>query len=439
MKFSQSRRLLLTGAGTSLAFPFFESLLPRSVRAQPANYPLRLLFYFTPNGFDIKSWWPQGTGSTYQLGPSCQGLEPLRQKLTFIRNLDMAIAITPGNDHAHGGAAFLTCARPQRQLPLRLATSIDQAIVQKLGSQSGRFASLHFGSGGDNPGACDGFPCGYMNTISWKSATEPVPVLRHPKAAMDLIFSGTSPTESTVDAQKRLRLKKSVFDFALSDINTISNRLGSEDKVKLDAYMQGVNELERVVADTAKNPQMCAKPGVNTEVGATDYLLHVKLLTQIAALAFRCDLTRVMTFMYANVQSFRDYSSLGVNAGHHQVSHHGGNQSMLASLRKIDRHMMDSFGELLVELDKSDESGQSVLDRSLVHLGGELSDGDRHTHRDLPIIVAGSAGGKVKTGTVINMPPNTPKANLFVTLADLMGTPLGRFGNSTGPLQEILA
>lgn len=439
MKFSQSRRLLLTGAGTSLAFPFFESLLPRAVRAQPANHPLRLLFYFTPNGFDMGSWLPKGTGTSYELGPSCKGLEPLRQKMTFIRNLDMAVAIGGGGDHAHAGAAFLTCARPRRELPLRVATSIDQAIVQKLGTATGRFPSLHFGSGADGPGVCDSYPCGYMATISWKSALEPVPVLRHPKAAMDYIFSGTSPKESTTDADKRQRLKKSVFDFALSDINTVSSRLGSEDKKKLDEYMQSVSELERRVAETAKSPQTCAKPAVNAEVSPTDYMLHVKLLTKIAAVAFRCDLTRVMTYMYANVQSGRSYAPIGINAGHHELSHHSGNAGTLANLRKVDRYIMDSFGELLLDLDKPDEGGKSVLDNSLVHLAGELSDGDLHLHTDLPVIVAGGAGGKVKTGTVVSMPKGTPKANLFVTLADLMGTPVGKFGDSTGPLREILA
>lgn len=218
---SPSRRFFLGGSATLLALPWLESIAPRTARAETP--PVRLVYYFVPNGKVMSGWKPTGTGTAWQLSPTLAPLEKVKSKLMCISGLDMEPADRGTGDHAHGGASFLTCAPLTPGLPIKLAVSCDQVAAQRFGTAT-RFPSLQFGTGEDQTGTCDGHPCVYVSNISWATPSQPMPKLNDPLVAFERMFKGTSTTESTKDADRRRAYRKSVLDFAVNDLKRLDGR-----------------------------------------------------------------------------------------------------------------------------------------------------------------------------------------------------------------------
>jgi hypothetical protein len=427
-----TRRAVLRGLGVSVALPLFESLLTRG-EAGGVKPPLRVAFVYAPNGKLMADWTPKAAGALKELPSSLKPLAAVRDRVVVLSGLALRNADAGGDgpgDHARAMAAFLTGCRPRKTSgsDLRAGVSVDQVLAQALGRAT-RLPSLEVGCEGGKPaGTCDnGYSCAYQTNLSWRTATTPMPKEVDPAAAFDRLFGRRGgPAEAG-----RGRERRSVLDFVAEDARELRGRLGGEDRRKLDEYLGGVREVEARLARSQPavplgEGKLVRPAGVPENFGA-----HARLMADLIALAFQADLTRVVSFVLGNDGSNRSYREVGVPEGHHDVSHHGGDPVRLEKLRRINRLHVSQLAHLLGRLNGAREAGGSLLDSCVVVYGSGISDGDRHNHDDLPILVA---GGGVAGGRHRRCPAGTPLCNLYLSILDRAGVPAGRFGDSTGRL-----
>jgi hypothetical protein len=441
-----SRRLLLGGGASLLGLPFLESLLPRAARAQTAAAPVRLCYVYLPNGLDMATFRPTTAGADYALPPMFAGLEALKTDFSIVTGLENAPAKPDGpGDHAAGTSSFITCAHANKsETEIGLGISADQVAAKKLGMAT-RLPSLQLGiDGGGGTGNCDsGYSCAYARNISWADAVTPLPKIVDPAQAFDQLFQGYDPNASAAEAAKRRAYEKSVIDFVLADVDGLKPKLGSTDQVKLDQYLTGVRELEKRVLDLSG--QVSCTPGTRPpKKDQLDYRAHVRAMLDLVALAFACDATRIVTLMFGNAVSGRTYPFLDVAGGHHDISHHMNDAGLIAQLAKIGAWEMQQLGYLLEKLKASPDSveGQSVLYNSAVFCSSDISDGNRHNHDDMPIVLAGNAGGKLHPGQHVlykaeRSAPKQKVSNLLVTMLEAAGVAGAQVGDSSGPLSEL--
>jgi hypothetical protein len=340
-----------------------------------------------------------------------------------------------GGDHARAMAAFLTGRRPHKTngADLRAGVSIDQLAARRIAGST-RFASLEIGcEGGSNSVSCDhGYSCAYQTNLSWRGPATPAAKETDPRLVFERLFG--SAGHDSAQRERRERDDKSILDFVAEDARQLRSKLGVADRRKLEEYFSGVHEIEQRLR--------LAQPAV--EVGQTkyprpvgvpsDYREHLRLMSDLLVLAFQADLTRVTTFVFANDGSNRPYRALGVPEGHHDLSHHGGDRSKLAKIQKINRFHVEQFAYLLGKLQSVKEGDGTLLDHCLLVYGSGISDGDRHNHDDLPILLAGKGGGTLKTGQHLRYPRETPLTNLYLVLLNRLGVAIDSFGDSTGRL-----
>lgn len=437
-KTSWSRRAFLGGAGAALALPLLGSLRPRRLSAAPGEPRRRLLVVYTPNGMNMRDWTPAATGPDYALTPILQPLAPIRDQVLVLSGIDNPAAEPDGfGQHAPATAAFLTCHNVEKSEEVYNGISMDQVAAHALGGAT-RFRSLQLGThGGSNAGGCDGgYSCAYTRNISWANATTPMPKLIEPRAVFDLMFAGFDPEASAAEIERRRIYRKSVLDSVLADASSLESVLGVSDRQKLDQYMSGVRELEmRIDADAAA--ALC--PVGDRPPEGSDFPTKVKLMLDLMALAVQCDLSRVITFMMGNSISGQSFPFVGVNGAHHPISHHQNDPNNLAQLTVIDRWEVEQFSYLVQKLAQMDDGdGASVLDNSLVLLGNEVSDGNRHGIDDLPIVLAGRGGGGVRPGRHIRY-GGSPLANLYISMLRQLGVSIDTFGDhGTGPIGQLV-
>ncbi len=439
---SLSRRAFIGGSGAAIALPFLESLVPRVARAQGAGPAKRLLFYFIPNGIHMAAWTPSAQGAGYGMTPILKPLEPLRNDFSVITGLANLNAKPDGaGDHASGTGAFITCAHPRKTEGSNIQNGIsaDQIAAQAIGKMT-RFPSLQLGiDGGASAGRCDsGYSCAYARNISWASATQPLPKLTNPQTVFDRLFEGFDPSVSVAEQEKRRRYKKSVLDFAISDAQSLNQRLGTTDRRKVDEFLTGVRDLERQIA-TAAPPSSSGCGSIPRPAATLPYQDHVKVMADLMVIAMQCDLTRVISFMLGNAGSNRSYSFIGVSGAHHQISHHQGNPSNFASLQKIDIWEVQQLYYLLNKMKNVTEGSTNLLYNSAVFFSSEISDGNRHNHTDYPVILAGHAGGSFKPGRHIAYPVanNTKLSNLLTAMVATVGVANPKLGDSTASMTGL--
>jgi hypothetical protein len=440
-RFKMSRRLFLGGAGAILALPALESMAPKTAQAGPADLK-RILAFYTPCGIHMPKWTPAEAGSTFALPPTLEPLLNFQSKLLVLTGLANTPARPDGpGDHASGTAGFLTCRHVVKTEGegIKNGISMDQLAAAHLG-QFTRIPSLQIGiDGGSSAGDCDsGYSCAYARNISWASETQPLPKTVNPQVVWDILFGGFDP-KATAEEQARQKVyRTSVLDYVLAEANSLSGKLGTTDRRKLDEYMTGVGELEKKIQKTGTGPVCTA---IDRPPGDLPYPEHVKMMIDLTALAIQCDATRVATFMLGNAGSGRSYPFLLVNEGHHELSHHQGIQENFDKLAIIDHWEVEQFAYLLGKLDAIDEgNGTTALDTSAVFFSSEIEDGNSHAHTNLPVLVGGSLGGAYATGRHIVYPEaqETPLANLFVSLLRGAGVQIDTFGdNGTGPLANL--
>jgi hypothetical protein len=441
-----SRRLMLGGAATLLGLPFLESLLPRAARAQPQQAPVRLVYVYLPNGLDMATFRPSTPGADYTLPPMLANLSDLKSDFSVVTGLENANAKPDGpGDHAAGTSSFITCAHAfKSETQIQLGISADQVAAQKLGAAT-RMPSLQLGiDGGGAAGGCDsGYSCAYTRNISWTDAVTPLPKIVDPQQAFNQLFEGYDPQASAAEAEKRRAYEKSVIDFVLADVDGLTPKLGATDKKKLDQYLTGVRELETRLVDMG--PGVSCMPGTPPpKKDALDYPKHVQAMFDLITLAFACDATRIVTLMFGNAVSGRTHPFLDITAGHHDISHHMNDANLIAQLAKIGAWEMDQLGYFLRKLKLQPDSvdGQTVLQNSAVFCSSDISDGNRHNHDDMPIVLAGQAGGALRTGEHVTFTANKgePKekvSNLLVTMLEAAGVTGAQLGDSTGPLSQL--
>ncbi len=442
-----SRRLLLGGGATLFGLPFLESALPRAARAQALVAPVRLVYVFLPNGLDMATFRPATVGRDYPLPPMFTGLDALKGDFSIVTGLENTNAEPDGaGDHASGTSGFITCAHANKsETDVRLGISADQVAAQKLGMAT-RLPSLQLGvDGGNGAGNCDsGYSCAYARNISWSDAVTPLPKIVDPAQAFNQLFEGYDPNASAAEAAKRKAYEKSVIDFVLADVDGLAPKLGASDKVKLDQYLTGVRELEKRVVDLS--PGASCAPGTPPVKGAKlDYPVHLQTMLDLVALSFACDATRVVTLMLGNAVSQRTHGFLDINAGHHEISHHMNDPAMLAQLAKIGAWEIQQLGYFFGKLKALPDvvEGQSLLHNSAIFCSSDISDGNRHNHDDMPIVLGGHGGGKLHPGQHVSYTPTVksdPKqkvSNLLVTMLEAAGVAGAQFGDSTGPLTDL--
>jgi len=439
------RRTFLRGVGTVMALPLLEAMLPQSVlAATPAKKaPVRMAFFYVPNGVHLPAWHPGGqTGPLGQLPETLQPLTSAKDYVTVMTGLTCDKARPNGDgagDHARSASAFLTGCQPRKTpgADIKVGISVDQYAAQQVGKNT-RFASLELGcERGAQAGNCDsGYSCAYSSNIAWSTENTPVAKEVDPRLVFDRLFGNGNNVEMAETRQRRDRYQKSILDFVLEDAKTLQTRLGVKDQQKLDEYFTGVREIEKRVELAGRTIDV--PKGFTPPTGIPqEYADHIKLMLDMLVLAFQADQTRVATFMFANEGSNRSYKQINVPEGHHDLSHHGKDPGKQAKLQLINRFHMEQFAYFVEKLRSIPEAGGTVLDNSMLLYGSGISDGDRHNHDDLPILMVGKGGGKINAGRHILYPENTPLNNLFLSMLDVMQVPVHSLGDSTGRLTNL--
>jgi hypothetical protein len=408
--------------------------------------PLRTAFVHFPNGAIPQAWWPDAAedgDKELKLSKTLAPLESVKGSLQVLEGLDMEPA-QPGadgaGDHARGNGTFLTGVRLKKSATdIRAGVSIDQVIAAKVGGQT-RFRSLELTCDGNrNTGACDsGYSCAYQYNMSWASPTTPVMPEANPRLVFERLFGTGSPDQRKSNFRQRLEQQKSVLDFVMADARAMHSRLQYSDRQKLDEYLTSVRSIEARIQKAEKfNMPNVAK--VATPDGIPEeYSRHIELMFDLMRLAFQTDSTRVATFSLAHDGSNRSFSEIGIAEGHHELSHHQYNEERIEKVSRIDLFYTQQLAKFLSSLEATkDTDGNSILHNSMIVYGSGNADGNRHTHTNLPILLAGKGGGSVASGRRVDH-QGKPLTNLFLSMADRMGVDgLSSFGDSTGRLKDV--
>jgi hypothetical protein len=435
------RRTFLKGLGTSIAVPMLEAMAPVKSLAAAGEaataFPRRMGFVYIPNGVIMEHWRPRIVGPNFDLPATLQPLAPVKNDLMVLSGFahDKAFANGDGaGDHARANATFLTAvqARKTAGADIRLGVSIDQVAANQIGRYT-KLPSLELSCDkARQAGSCDsGYSCAYQFNLAWKNETMPMAPENDPRLVFERLFGGSSASENAKSRAIRKEYNKSILDFALDDAKALQRNLGTTDRRKLDEYLEAVRELETRIDKaekfTASIPDYQKPSGIPRSNRD-----HIRLMFDLMTLAFQTDTTRVCTFLIAHDGSNRNYKDeLGIGEGHHHLSHHKGDESWIRSLQKIDTYHMQQFAYFIQRLKTIREGDGTLLDNCMIMCGGGISDGNRHRHDDLPILMAGRAGGTIRPGRHVKL-DKVPLANVFLSMLDRMGTPIPRFGDSTG-------
>ncbi|CAM3826844.1 DUF1552 domain-containing protein [Corallococcus sp. ZKHCc1 1396] len=435
-----SRRTLLRGLGAMMALPLLEGMRPGVARgASQAPVPRRFVAFYTPCGIHMAKWTPSGEGPDWSLTPTLASLAPVKDDVLVLGGLDNLPGRPDGDGHhAAATSAFLSCvkARKTEGANIRTGISMDQVLANAVGKAT-RFPSLELGiDPGKGIGNCDsGYACPYANNIAWAGPSTPVPKETQPRAAFERLFADFDPNVTQAELAKRRAYGLSIIDAVRDDAKALQGRLGTTDRRKLDEYFTGVRELELRV-----NAMAGAGPTCGTAVAPArteDVREKTKAMLDLIVLAFQCDLTRTCTFMLGNARSQRVYSFLGLSGEHHAYSHHQKAQANYDALAKIDKWEVEQYAYLLQRMKGVQEEGGTLLDHSAVYFSSEIADGNMHEHRNLPILLAGRAGGALAPGRHVRY-GGQPLANLYVSLLNMFGVPASTFGDDgTGPLTGL--
>lgn len=446
------RRKFLRGVGACLALPALETFAPsaRALAARQAalatassGMPLRMAFITVPDGVNLQHWRPRGEGSGYQLGKTFEPLADLKDQFQIFTGFEHKNADSGGDgpgDHARANASFLTGCRAFKTAgaDFRNGVSVDQIAAQRLGDLT-RIQSMQLGcEEGRATGDCDsGYSCAYQFNLSWASPTMPMAPEVNPRAVFEQIFGSGAKGERQSNLLRRQARRQSILDLVTDDTKTMNRRLGSNDRHKLGEYLESVRSIEKQIEKAERFPLPTAQMEPPTGI-PREYQAHIRLMFDLLAISFETDTTRLATFPLAHEGSNRSFTELGISEGHHSLSHHKRKQENLDKLAIIDRFYMQQLAYFLERLAKSkDADGSSVLDNSMIVYGCGISDGDRHDHDDLPIVLAGGGGGTLTPGRHVDFKRDVPMTNLYLAMLDRMGVQLDRFGDSTGRVTDV--
>ncbi len=434
---SLPRRTFLRGMGVALALPMLDAMTPALT---PAAKPVvRLGFVYVPNGVILDKWTPVAEGANFEFKSTLKSLEPFRERLLVLSGLAQVQGRALGDgagDHARAGATFLTGVHPKKsEITLRAGISADQIAAQEL-SKYTQFGSLELGIESNQlAGNCDsGYSCAYTNTMAWRSDTTPLPVENNPRAIFERMFGDGDSTDAAA-RMEQFKRQRSLLDYVNGNLKRLSTTLGPQDRVKLNEYTDAIRDIERRIQKaeqqnaTMKMPVMERPTAVPEEFEA-----HVKMVMDLQVLAYQTDLTRVITLMMAREGSNRPYRNIGISDGHHNLTHHQNDPDKIAKVTKINEVQVKMFAYLLERMKATPDVNGNLLDNSLLMYGSSISDGNLHTHHDLPIVLAGGAAGQVKGNRHVMYPKETPLNNLLLSMLEAAGVGVEKFGDGTGKL-----
>jgi len=443
-----SRRTLLRGMCAAVALPVLDSMVPALTTASTVAQkisPTRMVFIYVPNGIDMRNWTPAAEGRSFQLPKILSSLAPVQDDVLVLSGLmdhgGMALGDGPG-DHARASASFLTGVHPKKTsgADIYAGISVDQLAAQKIGSAT-RLASLELGcEDGHLAGNCDsGYACAYVNSISWRTPTAPNPPEVNPRAVFERLFGNDENAGDPASRVRSARFQQSILDLVADDARRLQNGLGKTDTRKLDEYFTAVREVERqvemmeqqIATNSVAAPTTTKPDGVPIE-----FAEHARLMFDLLTIALQTDTTRVSTFMLAREGSNRSYREIGVSEGHHGLSHHRNDPALMDKVAAINQHHMEQFSYFLSKLKKTSEGANSLLDQTVVLYGSGISDGNKHNHDDLPVLLAGGSH-TFKTGRHVRYAKNEPVSDLYLSILDAAGVSTDRFGDSESRLSDL--
>ncbi|MCA1585866.1 MAG: DUF1552 domain-containing protein [Acidobacteria bacterium] len=448
-----SRRTMLKGMGATVALPFLEAMVPaRTALARTAVKGKTRLIAIemvhgsagsTAFGITKNMWSPAGTGSAFDLtGTSLASLEPYRDYLTIVSNTDVRNAeafAAPeiGADHFRTAAVFLTQAKPKQTQgsDVFAGTSLDQLYAQKFGQETPIPSMQLCIENVDQAGGCSyNYSCVYTDTISWASATEPLPMIRDPRAVFDQLFGvGTTP-----DARKsRRRDDTSILDWVTESVADLKKKLGTADQARLSDYLDDVREIERriqKVESSNKSGEPRELPGA--PIGVPDaFDQHVKLMFDLQAVAFASDITRIFSFKLGRDVSNRVYAPSGSSSAFHTASHHQEREDRIIDFQKINTYHVSMVPYLLEKLKSTPDGDSNLLENSLIIYGSAMGNSNYHNHKRCPLFFAGHVGGELKGNLHIKADEGTPMANAMLSVMQTLGLEMATFGDSTGAME----
>jgi hypothetical protein len=436
------RRTLLRGMGASIALPLMDAMIT-SAKAEEMALRRRLQVIYTPNGMMMENWTPIGTGKDYALSPILKPLEPYREKFAVFTGLSHVQAEALGDgagDHGRCCGGYLTGVHVKKTegADITSGISMDQLVAQKFGEHT-QIPSLELGL--EPPslvGSCDsGYSCAYTNTLSWSTASTPLPVTINPREVFERLF-GDGDSLDSKSRLAQLKRQASILDFVAEDAKRMSGKLGARDKEKLSEYLQSVRDIEKRIQKVEQGGIGSATlPAYSKPSGIPDsFEDHAHMMIDLQVLAMQADLTRVATFMIGREVSGRSYPEIGVPDAHHPLSHHGNDPEKIAKLTKINTMHMEQVAYYLKRMSESKDGEKPLLENTLLLAGASLADPNRHDHRSLPVIVA---GGLIAGNRHVVVEKDTPMTNMMLSLMDTLGVNQDRLGDSTGRLSSFAA
>jgi hypothetical protein len=438
-----SRRTLLRGMGTAIAIPALDAMAPALASSTlPGPKPVRMAFAYVPNGIVMEHWTPKEEGALKELPRILKPLEAYKNDITVLSNLthNTGRALLDGaGDHGRCSGSYLTGIQVRKSYTdIKAGVSMDQIVANAVGDKT-RFPSLEVGlEDARQAGDCDsGYSCAYTNNLSWRSETQPNPPILNPRILFERLFGSGADLTPEQRAQRN-KTRRSILDFVMEDTRKLQSDLGPTDRRKLDEYLSSIREIEKML-DRAEHESAQVDPGMDKPFGIpADFAEHFKLMTDMITVAFRADQSRIVTFLITREGSSRPYREIGIPDGHHPLTHHMGKEDLIEKVIQINTYHAKQFAGWVEKLKAAEEGDSNVLANSMIVYGAGLSDGNRHTHEDLPTIIAGQGGGAVKSGRHIVYRRETPMCNLFLTMMDTMGVKgIENFGDSTGRVDPL--
>jgi hypothetical protein len=441
-KMSLPRRTFLRGLGATLALPLLDGMVPAF--AAPPRAARRLSVAYVPNGIQMERWIPAGEGGDFELTPILQPLAPFRDRLlvvTGLANQPAVPAVGEGTgDHVRASATFLTGVHPKKTEgpDIRAGVSMDQIAARELGRDT-QLSSLELClDTNELIGACEaGWSCAYANTLSWRNETTPLPMENQPRAVFERLFGDS---EDTTQAARLARIKddKSILDSLVQEVARLQKRLGPGDRAKVTQYLDAIRDIERRIQKAEEQSDLVL-PTMERPSGGipSTFAEHAKLMFDLQALAYQCDMTRVTTFLLSREVSPRTYTELGIPDPHHGLSHHQNNPVSMEKLAKINTFHVEQLAYFLGKLQATPDGDGTLLDHLTLLYGCGISDSNQHTHDNLPILVIGGGAGSIAGGRHLRVKKDTPLTNLQLTLLDKVGVPLEKLGDSTGRLEPL--
>jgi hypothetical protein len=441
-----SRRTALRGLGATMALPLLDSMIPaQTPQAKTAAQPrVRLGLCFIPHGAVMANWTPVREGSNFQFPRTLAPLAPFRDQVVVISNLahQQAAPAGPGDnggDHTRSPAVYLNGVHPKRTdgADIRAGITIDQIAAAKIGQET-PLPSLELAIEDFSGlvGSCDvGFSCAYMNTISWRTPTTPLPMEINPRVVFDRMFGDGATAQERLE---RIEQQRSILDAVTGQIGKLERSLGPQDRNRVAEYLDTVREIERRIQLSEKQNRNSALEVPQSPSGIPDdHEAHTKLMFDLMAVAFQADITRIATFMMAREVSYRTFPMLGISEGFHPASHHQNNPERLETLTKINTYHVGLMAYMLGRLQSTPDGEGTLLDHTLMLYGSGMSNSNIHNHSPLPVFIAGGAAGQVRGGRHLKYPDNTPMANLLLSILHKAGIQQESVGDSTGPLAEL--